>query len=140
MDPQDAGALVTDTGDARTDLQNAGERLLRAMLTPDHMALHRLTIAELPHHPELQRSWRDDGTGQAIRDAIAAYLAERDRRGDLRVPDPALSAHQFVMLLAAEGQVRSLRGVQPLTNEEIPQIVHQTTDLIMRAHHSRQSL
>ncbi|MFC6929003.1 TetR/AcrR family transcriptional regulator C-terminal domain-containing protein [Actinomadura yumaensis] len=51
------------------------------------------------------------------------------------MPDPALSAHQFVMLLGAEGQVRSLRGVQPLDDEEIQRIVHQTTDLVMRAHH-----
>jgi TetR/AcrR family transcriptional repressor of mexJK operon len=132
--PQDMDTLITDTGDARTALQSTGERLLRAMLAPDHMALHRLTIAELPHHPELQRSWRDDGTGQAIRDVIAAYLAERDRRGDLDVPDPALAAYQFVMLLGAEAQVRSLRGVQPLTDDEIREVARQTTDLIIRAH------
>ncbi|WP_433445471.1 TetR/AcrR family transcriptional regulator C-terminal domain-containing protein [Nonomuraea sp. CA-141351] len=82
----------------------------------------------------MQRSWRDDGTGQAIRNVVAAYLAQRDRRGELAVPDPALAAHQFVMLLSAEGQVRSLRGLQPLTEEEIREIAHQTTDLIIRAH------
>ena len=134
VDPQDIGTLITDTGDERTDLQNTGERLLRAILAPDNMALHRLTIAELTHHPELQRSWRDGGTGQAIRDVIAAYLAERDRRGALTVPDPTLAAHQFVMLLSAEGQVRSLRGVHPLAEDEIRQIARQTTDLIIRAH------
>ncbi|GLY91309.1 TetR/AcrR family transcriptional regulator [Actinoallomurus iriomotensis] len=134
VDPEDLGTLVPDTGDARADLQSAGERLLRAILAPENMALHRLTIAELTHHPELQRSWRDDGNSQAISDAIATYLAERDRRGDLAVPDPPLAARQFIMLLSAEGQVRSLRGVQTLAEDEIREIARQTTDLIVRAH------
>jgi TetR/AcrR family transcriptional repressor of mexJK operon len=90
--------------------------------------------AVLTHHPELQRSWRDDGASQAIFDVIAAYLAERDRRGDLNVPDPALAARQFVMLLSVEGQVRSLRGVQPLSNSQIQEISQSATDLIVRAH------
>lgn len=130
----DVKALIGDTGDARADLRAAGERMLRAMLAPDAMALHRLTIAELTHHPELLRSWRDDSASQEICDVIAGYLAECDRRGDLAVPDPALAARQFTMLLGVEGQVRSLRGMQQLTDAEIAQIASETTDLILRAH------
>ena len=137
IDSADLTNLLTDTGDPRADLRAAGERMLRAILAPDAMALHRLTVAELTHHPELQRSWRDDGAAQGIRDVIAAYLAECDRRGDLAVPDPVLAARQFTMLLGAEGQVRSLRGVQRLTDEEIRQIAEESADLIVRAHHPR---
>lgn len=132
--PVDLAALITDTGDPRADLEAAGRRLVRAVTAPGTMALHRLTIAELPHHPELQRSWRDDGAPQAVIDRIAAYLAGCDRRGDLAVAAPALSARQFVMLLGAEGQVQSLRGMQPLTPAQVRAISRDVTDLVLRAH------
>jgi TetR/AcrR family transcriptional repressor of mexJK operon len=52
----------------------------------------------------------------------------------LAVPDPATSARQFVMLLSAEAQVRSLRGLQPLSKREVTDIARDTADLIVRAH------
>ncbi|GAB3960401.1 TetR/AcrR family transcriptional regulator [Actinoallomurus acanthiterrae] len=128
---EDVAALLTDTGDPRAVLEVVAEHLLRAITAPDHAALHRLTIAELPHHPELLRSWRDDGA--APTKVIAAYLAERDRRGELSVPDPGRTARQFAMLLGAEGQVRSLRGAEQITDAQIKQIARETTDLIIRA-------
>lgn len=128
--------LISDTGDAHHDLRTAGVRLLRAILTPEHMALHRLTIAELTHHPELQRAWRDEmGTPDAV-SVIATYLAACHRQGHLVVPDPDLAARQFVMLLSVEGQVRSLRGVEQLSDDDVHAIADATTDLILRAHRS----
>jgi TetR/AcrR family transcriptional repressor of mexJK operon len=132
--PAFLATLITDTGDPRADLQAAAGRLLRGITAPDIAALHRLTIAELPHHPELQRSWRDDGPTRAIIDVIAGYLAGCDQRGSLAVPDPAIPARQFVMLLAVEAQVRSLRGIQPLSLDELNDIARDTTDLIVAAH------
>jgi TetR/AcrR family transcriptional repressor of mexJK operon len=51
--------LVPDTGDPAVDLQVAGERILAVALSPKVAALHRLTVAEVTHHPELQRFWRE---------------------------------------------------------------------------------
>ncbi|WP_433177035.1 TetR/AcrR family transcriptional regulator [Actinoallomurus sp. CA-150999] len=128
---EDVAALLAEPGDPRAVLEVVAEHLLRAITAPDHAALHRLTIAELPHHPELQRSWRDDGT--AVTEVIAAYLAERDRQGELSVPDPVRIARQFATLLGAEGQVRSLRGAEQLTDAQFQEIARETTDLIIRA-------
>jgi TetR/AcrR family transcriptional regulator, mexJK operon transcriptional repressor len=132
--PEELAGLITDTGNPRADLEAAAARLIRGITAPDIAALHRLTIAEMTHHPELQRSWRDSGQTQAVIEVIASYLAARDRRGDLAVPDPATSARQFVMLLSAEAQVRSLRGLEPLGTREITDIARDTADLIVRAH------
>lgn len=134
IDPEAPTDVITASGDPRADLQKAGERLLRAMTAPAVSALHRLTIAEVTHHPELQRHWRDTSAAPAVIEAIAEYLAELDRHGDLQVPEPALSARQFVMLLGAEGQVRSLHGLRPLDPSEIRQVAAETADLILRAH------
>jgi TetR/AcrR family transcriptional repressor of mexJK operon len=121
------------TGDARADLTAAGVRILRAVLAPDAAALHRMTIAELPRHPELQRLWRQNAPRRTLED-LAAYLAGRDRAGDLDVPEPALAARQFVLLLATEGRVRTLHGTQALPEEDYTRIAAQTADLILRAH------
>ncbi len=131
----DGQGIIPDTGDPRADLGVAARRILRVVLDPDHAALHRVTIAELTHHPELQRDWRDGFGSRAAREQIAAYLAARHRDGTLVVPDPELAARQFGMLLAAQAQVRSLRGVERLDEQETRQIVDQTVDLILRAHH-----
>jgi TetR/AcrR family transcriptional regulator, mexJK operon transcriptional repressor len=132
--PLDLADLITDTGDPRADLTAAAKWVIRGVTTPEIAALHRLTIAELTHHPELQRSWRDDQRGRSVIDAIAAYLAACDRRGTLTVPDPQTAARQFTWLASTEAQVRSLRGIEPLSSREISSIARDTATLIVRAH------
>jgi TetR/AcrR family transcriptional repressor of mexJK operon len=137
--PLDPADLITDTGDPRTDLTSAATWLIRGVTSPEIAALHRLTIAELTHHPELQRSWRDDERGRSLVDAIAAYLTACDGRGTLTVPDPATAARQFFFLASTEAQVRSLCGIEPLSNREINEIARDTADLIVRAHQPHRS-
>jgi TetR/AcrR family transcriptional regulator, mexJK operon transcriptional repressor len=129
----DQADLIADTGDPLADLTAAARWIARGVTTPEVAALHRLTIAELTHHPELQRSWRDDGRGESINAAIAAYLAACHRRGSLAVPDPATTARQFVLLAATEAQVRSLRGLEPLSTREVNRIARDTAGLIAAA-------
>ncbi|GCD96811.1 TetR/AcrR family transcriptional regulator [Embleya hyalina] len=124
---------ITATGDPHADLSAAGVRILRSVLDPDAAALHRLTIAEIARHPELQLIWRKNAPREVLA-ALAAYFAERDAAGDLDVPEPERSARQFVILLASEGRVASLHGVQPLSDDEVHRIADETADLIVRAH------
>ncbi|MEV0401737.1 hypothetical protein [Actinoallomurus sp. NPDC050550] len=49
------------------------------------------------------------------------------------MPYPERIARQFATLLGAEGQVRSLRGAEPLTDAQIEEIARETADLIIRA-------
>jgi TetR/AcrR family transcriptional regulator, mexJK operon transcriptional repressor len=130
----DPATLITDTGDPRADLTAAAVWLIRGVTDPEVAALHRITIAELTHHPELQRSWRDDERGAKLTDAIAEYLAACDARGTLAVPDPATAARQFFLLAATEAQVRSLRGIEALSSRAVNAIARETADLIVRAH------
>jgi TetR/AcrR family transcriptional repressor of mexJK operon len=125
--------LVQPTGDIRADLRAAGQRLLRAITAPEVLALHRLTIAEGAHHPELQQLWRDDEAKSAVIDTIAKFLAECHHREQLTVRNPALTARHFVLLLSMEGHSRTLRGLQSVSEAELDVIAEEVTDLILRA-------
>ncbi|MFI5697023.1 TetR/AcrR family transcriptional regulator [Kribbella sp. NPDC051586] len=133
---QDAalGPALRDTGDPLADLTAAVELVLDGVLSPPIAALHRLTIAELPHHPELQRLWRDKTSKRERAAVIADYLGACDARGLLRVPDPELATRQLTYLALAEGRVATLQGTEPLTKAERHRIAHEAADLIVRAH------
>ncbi|MGW4940924.1 TetR/AcrR family transcriptional regulator [Actinoplanes sp. NPDC004185] len=126
--------LVSADQDALSALTTVAEHLLRAVLEPNVAALHRLTIAEIAHHPELQQGWRDGEGSQETVATIAAFLADLDRRQELVVPSPERAARQFVHLVATEGRVRSLHGTRTLSAAECKTIAHEAADLIVRAH------
>jgi TetR/AcrR family transcriptional repressor of mexJK operon len=127
-------ALPRLAGEPRAALATAVRAILRVVLSPRIAALHRLTIAELPHHPELQRMWRDDTDRPSTDTVVVDYLRECDRTGVLAVPDPALAARQLSFLAVSEGRVATLQGTQPLPEEERERIALQVADLIVRAH------
>jgi TetR/AcrR family transcriptional regulator, mexJK operon transcriptional repressor len=122
------------TGDPRTDLAEVARRILDVALALRVAALHRLTIAELPHHPELQRMWRDDADRPGTDTTLVAYLRECTRDGRLEVPDPELAARQLSLLAVTEGRVATLHGTQPLSADDRERIARETSDLIVRAY------
>ncbi|HUR05833.1 MAG TPA: TetR/AcrR family transcriptional regulator [Nonomuraea sp.] len=127
------GAAVVFTGDPREDLTALGERTLDIALSPRVAALHRLTIAEVGHHPELQRTWRKSSS--SLDGGVADYLRECDGDGRLRVPDPVRAAHQFSHLVISEARVDTAYGMLPLPPERRHAIAADAADLIVRAHH-----
>ncbi|MEU6781345.1 TetR/AcrR family transcriptional regulator [Nonomuraea angiospora] len=124
---------VVLSGDPREDLTTLGGRILDIALSPRVSALHRLTIAEVAHHPELQRTWR--GSSASADRAVADYLRDCDADGRLRVPDPARAARQFSFLVITEGRVETAYGMLPLRPERRHAIAADAADLIIRAHH-----
>jgi TetR/AcrR family transcriptional regulator, mexJK operon transcriptional repressor len=125
--------LVTDSGDPRADLTDAGEAILDVVLSPTVSALHRLTIAELPHHPELQRIWRE-GAEPTLDNGIAAYLRDCAAAGTLELTDPLRAARQFSHLLISEARVATAYGTQPLASALRRSIAAGCADLIVRAY------
>lgn len=109
-----AAQLLAPLADPRTTsaapreaLTEFGQAYLRILLAPSSLALHRIVVAEAPRFPDLARDIFASGPARAIA-SLAAYLAEADRRGLLRVPDPALSAEQFFGMLNGLSQLRAL--------------------------------
>lgn len=135
LDGADDGrsSSLKDCRDPRRVLTRIGERILAMTLSPTVAALHRLTIAEIAHHPELGRQWGETAAPYLDLELVA-YLRDCDTADTLRVPDPATSARQFAFLLATEGRVASAYGTRPLSAPRRSTVVAETTDLIIRAH------
>jgi TetR/AcrR family transcriptional repressor of mexJK operon len=125
--------LVTDTGNPLADLTEVGERMLKVALSPTVSALHRLTIAELPHHPGLQRAWRE-GAEPTVDHALASYLRACHAAGTLSVPDPVRAARQFTYQLITEARVATAYGTLPLAAPLRRDIAARAADLIVRAY------
>ncbi|MEV0231983.1 TetR/AcrR family transcriptional regulator [Nonomuraea sp. NPDC050786] len=123
---------IAFSGDPREDLVVLGERILDIALSPRVSAMHRLTIAEVAHHPELQRTWRES-SASADHDVLG-YLRACDGDGRLRVPDPIRAARQFAYLVITEGRVETAYGMLPLRPERRHAIAADAADLIVRAH------
>ncbi|MET7328897.1 TetR/AcrR family transcriptional regulator [Nonomuraea sp. NPDC005650] len=127
-----AGRPIVFSGDPHDDLTALGEQILDIALSPRVSALHRLTIAEVAHHPELQRTWR--ASSASADGALVGYLRGCDADGRLRVPDPAKAARQLSHLVITEGRVETAYGMLPLRPERRHAIAADAADLVVRAH------
>lgn len=113
-------------------LRQLGARFLALLLDPESLALHRMLVAEAPRFPDLAAEVYRAGPEQAAR-RLAAYLDRQDRRGTLVVPDPALSAEQFLGSLMGHVHLRALVGVRP-SPAEVDRIVEHAVRLFLAAH------
>lgn len=120
------------SSDPEDELTRLVEVILGAALDPTVAALHRLTIAELAHHPELQEMWRDDQTFPE-QDGLAGVLAAYHESGLLSVSDPGLVARQLVLLAVSEARVATLWGTRPLDRVTSEQIARRSAQLITAA-------
>jgi TetR/AcrR family transcriptional regulator, mexJK operon transcriptional repressor len=134
--PSPLDELMPDTGEPLADLTAAGEAILSVVLHPTVAALHRLTIAEVAHHPELQRAWRE-GAEPTLDRNVADYLRRCTEAGTLEVPDPPRAARQFSYGLITEARVATAYGHEQLAAPLRRNIAAAAADLIVRAYRPR---
>lgn len=132
-DDNRATATAADGEDPIKTLTRMGEQILAVALSPTVAALHRLTIAEIGNHPELNHHWSDTATPY-LDEELTGYLRRCQSAGVLDVPDPVRAARQFAYLLITEGRVASVYGTKPLPSKQRRAIAAETADLVVRAH------
>ena len=91
---------------------------LRFTLSPKVIALNRIIIAEAPRFPEVGRIFFDQGPGRRYR-ALAGFLLEKMRRGEMRIGDPQSASTQFHHLCHYRQFMRILWGVAGETTPEL---------------------
>jgi len=127
-------ALPLDEGDLAASLRSYGSALLRAVLSPRTLALHRLMVAEGQRFPELAQAIYHSGhhQGALILSAFLERHRERSSAWNSSVPSLTL-AHQFVSLVVAEAQLRASVGLDhiPPTPETVSQTVEYAVDVFM---------
>ncbi|HEY1223796.1 MAG TPA: TetR/AcrR family transcriptional regulator [Brevundimonas sp.] len=85
-----------------------------------------------PHAPDLAQAIYDAGPAESLR-RLSAWLAEKDRKGLLRVPDPDLAAEMFSGMVLGHGHLRSILGVAQPEARDIPARAAETAHRFMRA-------
>lgn len=139
-----AGGLVSGLsrrlrgrGRATDALRAFGEDFLSFILSPAILSFYRLLVAEGGRRGELGAVAYAQGPAQAV-EALAAFLAERGRAGELRVPDPQSSAEMLLGLLRGQHQLRALFGAGPApTPKRIAAWVADAVEIFLAAHRPR---
>jgi AcrR family transcriptional regulator len=124
--------FLGDSDDLDRDLRTFAQRSARFALREDIAALRRLVVAEAPHHPELLAEWGRRRPELEL--ALARAIERQTRRGVLDVPDAALAAHQFVLLILVEALMRSSFGARTLSDDELDAIVDAGVEMWLRCY------
>lgn len=130
-------ALYDDDVDGlppREALTRIGLGFFHMIHSPTAIAMYRMIIAEGGQFPELPVLFYE--TGPSISQArMIRWFEERNRRGQLHVPDPAQASMDFTGLLCSKTQMRLLIGLpMPLAPEDIEGRVAHVVDMMLRAY------
>ncbi|HUC61433.1 MAG TPA: TetR/AcrR family transcriptional regulator [Alphaproteobacteria bacterium] len=101
-------------------LVRLADAILLAALTPEALALFRMTVAEGARFPELAAALDREGARREAIDGIARFLGSQIATGALRpLADPAFAAEEFLQLVVSVPQRRALGLGAPMTEAEL---------------------
>lgn len=125
----DAGLF--DGGTLEEILTQLARLILRAALSPEALALHRVIVAESTRFPELAKAVTENsGSSEAI-GRIAALLKREARASDLTLDDTPFAAAQFLQMVVALPQRRALGLGTPMTAAELESWARDTVALFL---------
>jgi TetR/AcrR family transcriptional regulator, mexJK operon transcriptional repressor len=111
-------ASELDPEKVELSLTEIARRFLDLVLSPDAVAVNRITIAEAMRFPQLGEVFWRSGPEQT-RLQIEGFLRRADVAGTLSIADPRLAAEQFIALLRGDWHLRQLlRLGAPITAAE----------------------
>ena len=93
--------------------------ILRAALSPQAIALHRMIIAESARFPELARAVHSEGAGREAITLISGLLASELDNDELTADARVFAAQQFLQLVVAVPQRRAIGLDTPLSAAEL---------------------
>ena len=103
-------APLRSGGDPLEVLTALADALLSKLCTPEGRSVMRGVALISPHAPDLAEAVYHAGPGESLK-RLAAWLAEQDRHGRLRVPDPVQAAEMFTGMVMGHGHLRGILGV-----------------------------
>ena len=127
--PADVPLIEGD--DLRAVLERLATLILRAALSPQAIALHRLIVAESARFPELAGALaREGATEEAIR-LIASILRRATVSGRITLDDPVFAARQFLQMVIGLPQRRAMGLGARMSKREIADWPRKVTDLFL---------
>jgi AcrR family transcriptional regulator len=100
-------------------LQRLAGLILRAALSPQALALHRLVTGESSRFPELAFAVETEGRQSEATDLIAGLLAREQRNAQISIEDQRFAADQFIYMVVTLPQRRALGFGTPMTTAEL---------------------
>jgi AcrR family transcriptional regulator len=91
----------------REGLKRIGEAFLFRQLEAEALDVFRLMVAQAKKFPELAETWGKRAP-EAVRRALADYLVDRAKAGEIKISNPDVAAAVFFDLVRARIQFRAL--------------------------------
>lgn len=111
-----SAALDPDAPDAKQELLQFGQRLLRTLYSAEAIAVRRLAIAESAHSSIGKVVFQ--GATLPMEKQVAEFLRKQMKREVLRTADPNIAAMHLLSLLEAELLQRVLLGMMEAVKPE----------------------
>lgn len=116
---------------SREVLTQIGVNLTTLILSKFGISVYRVVIAESERFPEIGEQFYCEGPCMT-EERMIAFFKHAEERGELKVDDPKLAAHQFVELCKADCFFPVLLGIKPtLSAEDIKRSVDGAVDMFM---------
>jgi len=112
-------------------LTHLAELIVRAAISPDALALHRLIIAESARFPVLAATIAEQGSAQEAVRIIAGVLEEERRAGGAVRGDTTFAAEHLLYMLLTIPQRRALGLGQPMTPADVGAWAKRTVRLFL---------
>ena len=126
-----AGVPLIEGATLRDVLRRLAGMIVRAALSPQAIALHRLVMAESARFPELVRAVHGDGSAREATTLIGGLLAREPRDSTLSAEKRAFAAEQFIFMVITVPQRRAMGYGTPMTAAELDVWADKTVDLFL---------
>jgi TetR/AcrR family transcriptional repressor of mexJK operon len=100
-------------------LRGLADVILRAALSPPAIALHRLIVAESSRFPNLAAIVTTQGGSEEAIRLIAGVLEREARAGNVSLDNSTFAAQQFLHMVIALPQRRTMGLGSPMTSAEV---------------------
>jgi TetR/AcrR family transcriptional repressor of mexJK operon len=105
--------------DLQAMLEQLARLILRAALSPEAIALHRLIVAESSRFPDLAEAVAREGAAEEAIKLIAGLLERESKAGRLKLRDAVFAAQQFLQMVIALPQRRAMGLGPAMTTREL---------------------
>jgi AcrR family transcriptional regulator len=115
-------------------LHGLAKIILRAALSPNAIALHRLIVAESARFPNLATAVAEEGSTAEAISLIAGLLEREARAGSIALTDSRFAAQQFLHMVIAVPQRRAMGLGPAMTPGEVEAWARDVTALFLNGY------
>ncbi len=126
-----AGIPLIEGADLRTVLERLAALILRAALSPQAIALHRLIVAESARFPDLVLVFAREGATEEAIALIAGALEREVKVGRLKLDDTVFMAQQFLQMVITLPRRRAMGLGAPMSKRELTEWPRKVVDLFL---------